>query len=196
MKEVAEQLLEAMRTALEAKKAGKRGNYQGILNKTRQIFDSTMRQASGTFPELKGMIVEAERIQKEGVRINGPVARASTEGASRPINLADAFEFQQKKRQGKLTNPAAAEVTEPKAEPLKQEDSPEAFEVAADPDLIAQLANLTPAKLRDNFGGQEGLRVFARELFNIEQEDEQTDANFQQAVLRRLKALEKPQADV
>lgn len=195
MKEVAEQLLQAMRTALEAKKAGKRGNYQGVLNKTRQIFDSTMRQASGAFPDLKPMIAEAERIQKEGLRINGPVAQMSSEGSSRPINLADAFDFQQKKRQGKLTNPGAA-VDETRPVNTAEEANSQQDEVAVDPDLVSHLASLTPAKLRDYFNGMDGLRVFARELFNLEQEEEQTDANFQQAVLRRLKGLEKPQADV
>lgn len=192
MKEVAEQLLNAMRTALEAKKAGKRGNYQGVLNKTRQIFDTTLRQASGAFPELKPMIAEAERIQKEGSRINRAVATTSTGGVSRSINIAEAFDFQQKKRQGRLTNPAVA-VAEPVA-PEAEVEEVETVQVP-DPDLIAHLGSLTPAKLRDYFGGMDGVRAFARELFHLEQSEGQNETNFLSAVLRRINGLKK-EADV
>lgn len=192
MKEVAEQLLNVMRTALQEKKAGKRGNYQGVLNKARQIFDTTLRQASGAFPELKPLIAEAERIQKEGSRINRAVATTATGGASRSINIADAFDFQQKKRQGRLTNPAVAV-----AEPVSTEAEVEEVETVQvpDPDLIAHLGSLTPAKLRDYFGGMDGVRAFARELFHLEQSEGQNETNFLSAVLRRINGLKK-EADV
>lgn len=192
MKQVAEQLLNVMRTALQEKKAGKRGNYQGVLNKTRQIFDTTLRQASGAFPELKPLIAEAERIQKEGSRINRTVATTATGGASRSINIADAFDFQQKKRQGRLTNPAVAV-----AEPVSTEAEVEEVETVQvpDPDLIAHLGSLTPAKLRDYFGGMDGVRAFARELFHLEQSEGQNETNFLSAVLRRINGLKK-EADV
>lgn len=192
MKEVAEQLLNVMRTALQEKKAGKRGNYQGVLNKARQIFDTTLRQASGAFPELKPLIAEAERIQKEGSRINRAVATTATGGASRSINIAEAFDFQQKKRQGRLTNPAVA-----LAEPVSTEAEVEDVETVQvpDPDLIAHLGSLTPAKLRDYFGGMDGVRAFARELFHLEQSEGQNETNFLSAILRRINGL-KNQADV
>lgn len=192
MKEVAEQLLNVMRTALQEKKAGKRGNYQGVLNKTRQIFDTTLRQASGAFPELKPLIAEAERIQKEGSRINRAVATTATGGTSRSINIAEAFDFQQKKRQGRLTNPAVAV-----AEPVSTEAEVEEVETVQvpDPDLIAHLGSLTPAKLRDYFGGMDGVRAFARELFHLEQSEGQNETNFLSAVLRRINGLKK-EADV
>lgn len=192
MKQVAEQLLNVMRTALQEKKAGKRGNYQGVLNKTRQIFDTTLRQASGAFPELKPLIAEAERIQKEGSRINRAVATTAAGGASRSINIAEAFDFQQKKRQGRLTNPAVAVV-----EPVSTEAEVEEVETAQvpDPDLISHLGSLTPAKLRDYFGGMDGVRAFARELFHLEQSEGQNETNFLSAVLRRINGLKK-EADV
>lgn len=192
MKQVAEQLLNVMRTALQEKKAGKRGNYQGVLNKTRQIFDTTLRQASGAFPELKPLIAEAERIQKEGSRINRAVAPTSTGGVSRSINIAEAFDFQQKKRQGRLTSPAVA-VAEPVA-PEAEVEEDETVQVP-DPDLIAHLGSLTPAKLRDYFGGMDGVRAFARELFQLEQSEGQNETNFLSAVLRRINGLKK-EADV
>lgn len=194
MKEVAEQLLVAMRTALQEKKAGKRGNYQGVLNKARQIFDTTLRQASGAFPELKPLIAEAERIQKEGSRINRAVATTATGGVSRSINIAEAFDFQQKKRQGRLTNPAVA-VAESQPINTTEESDTQESEAAVDPDFIAHLGSLTPAKLRDYFGGMDGVRGFARELFHLEQSEGQNETNFLSAVLRRINGLKK-EADV
>lgn len=194
MKEVAEQLLNVMRTALQEKKAGKRGNYQGVLNKTRQIFDTTLRQASGAFPELKPLIAEAERIQKEGSRINRAVATTATGGVSRSINIAEAFDFQQKKRQGRLTNPAVA-VAESQPINTTEESDTQESEAAVDPDFIAHLGSLTPAKLRDYFGGMDGVRGFARELFHLEQSEGQNETNFLSAVLRRINGLKK-EADV
>ena len=192
MKEVAEQLLNVMRTALQEKKAGKRGNYQGVLNKARQIFDTTLRQASGAFPELKPLIAEAERIQKEGSRINRAVATTAAGGTSRSINIAEAFDFQQKKRHGRLTNPAVVV-----AEPVSTEAEVEEVETVQvpDPDLIAHLGSLTPAKLRDYFGGMDGVQAFARELFHLEQSEGQNETNFLSAVLRRINGLKK-EADV
>jgi hypothetical protein len=192
MKEVGEQLLNVMRTALEAKRAGKRGNYQGVLNNTRHIFDTTLRQASGAFPDLKPMIVEAQRIQTEGARINGPAKSAG--GGSRSINLADAFDFQQKKRQAKNLNVAEEEAQPKKKQPtIQEQESDTEIETVQvpDPDLISHLGAMTPAKLRDYFGGMDGARIFAQEMFHLEQGEDQNDTNFLSAVLRRINGLKK-----
>lgn len=178
MKEVAEKLLEVMRLALEKKKSGAAGNFQGVLNQNRQTFDTTFKLWAGRHPELLPLIAEAQRLQMEGARIAAGRSKPVTttaQGRSVPVNVAEAFELQ-KKRAIIRTNVAVNDPNKPIGKPIKKPAVPviPAPEVSATelPNIEAEtvrfLLGMAPAKFRDHFGGVEGLAAFARETFKIE----------------------------
>lgn len=200
MKQVAEQLIEVMKTALEAKKAGQRGNFQGILNQVRQIFDTNIKSASGSDPSLTKYIVEAQRLQIEGARTakgTATTAAPAQEGGSTPIDMAAAFDFQKKRN---LTSAVVAVEPQPRKptevpapDPVAEFPDPT---TAVDPDLLTELAGLTGAKLRERMGGIEGLKVFARELFGLSQDEGETEGKFSNRVLGKIKDLKRNTANV
>lgn len=181
MKEVAEKLLEVMRLALEKKKSGVAGNFQGVLNQNRQTFDTTFKLWAGRHPELLPLIAEAQRLQMEGARIaagrSKPVT-STAQGRSVAVNVAEAFELQ-KKRANFHTSAAVNDPAKPTGKPKVEKPVPPTEPIpapevsAADlPNIEAEtvrfLLDLSPAKFRDHFGGPEGLAAFARETFKIE----------------------------
>jgi len=181
MKEVAEQLLTIMRLCVEKKKSGQAGNYQGVLNQTRQIFDTTVKLWAGRHPELMPLCSEAQRIQMEGARIpagRGKASSGSQTAKSTPIDMAAAFDFQ-KKRAISRTNVVVSKpaVIEPKAKqfkptpPVQPIPEPEVSAAELPPieeETVRFLLNLSPAKFRDRFGGVDGLAAFGRETFHID----------------------------
>ena len=176
MKEVAEQMLSTMRLALEKKKSGAAGNFQGVLNQTRQTFDTTFKLWAGRHPEPLPLIAEAQRIQMEGARIaagRGKPATSTAQGRSVAVNVAEAFELQ-KKRAITRTNAVASEPVKPAVKPAPPVQPIPVPEVSAaelpniEAETVRFLLDLSPAKFRDHFGGPEGLAAFGRETFKIE----------------------------
>ena len=182
MKEVAEKMLDAMRLALEKKKAGAPGNHQGILNNMRRIFETTVKMQAGRDTRLLALIAQAVAMQTEGARTFPGTARktAATVTTSRKVDMAMAFEVQKKRAQAKSA--AVADKTAA-PDPKKKAPAP-AVEVPADEpahvvdmDLIQSLLSTTPAKFRDRFGGLDGLKSFGKDLFGMgfEGEDDYTE---------------------
>jgi hypothetical protein len=195
MKQVAEQLLDTMRTALAAKQAGEPGNHQGILNQIRSIFDTAIKSASASNVELRPMIVEAQRIQAEGARISGAIATTTDRRPSMRGNRLDmkaAFEFQKKKQEGKSSaveaKPAKVEKAAP---PPRPEPEPEPI-VSGDTSLLTELAAMTNKKITEHFGSIEAVAAFARELAQVERLEDETDIKF----LNRVRGAIKNLADV
>lgn len=198
MIEVAEKLIEAMEAAIEGKRAGLPGNYQGILNKIRNLFETTFAEASGQNPALTPYISKARHLQLEGSRLASRSSRKEKGIATAPVgykvSLADAFEYQKKSR---LNRNAVEDAPTPKATTAPQqvrESEPEQVAVepegqeeeVVDTDLAASLAKMKAADFRAHFGGMEGIRAFAKEVYGMEQ-GEETDSRFITLLKAKLK---------
>ena len=190
MRDVAQKLLETMELALSKKKTGAGGNFQGILNMGRNIFDTTIKQASGKYHDLTPLIVRAQRLQVEGARVTGKVGKTAADAApSRQVNMAAAFDFQKKRNR---TSAPAVEEREPR--PLvHQAPTSEVTAIdsedALDLDLVRELLSLSGPKLIARMGSIEAVAVFAKELFGLERDPDLTDIQFINRVKTGLRAL-------
>lgn len=196
MRDVAGKLIELMELALEKKKAGAPGNFQGVINQAHTILETAVRASAGADPVLLSAIKRGTDIRLEAVRVTGQTKTQIGDAApSRSVNLAAAFDFQKKRRTGSPVVVAAPSGPEklketpeaPSFEP--QVVAPEVAVETVDPDLLAELAALSNPKLVERFGGVAGVEVFARELFGYEREAEQSETKFLNQVRSRLKAL-------
>jgi hypothetical protein len=192
-------LLEFMQHCVNEKKAGTQGNFQGLLNQCRQIFDTTFKNYAGRYPELLQKIAEAQRLQMEGQRIVAAASVAANEAGEqrkgpKAVNMADAF-AQQKKRS---IHPAAGvkppRKVQPKPDVEISEGSPEG-EVeenrVLDGALANELLNLPPAAFRDKLGGAEGLEAFASELFGLHFESGTKNPEIVRAVKDKIRRIVK-----
>jgi len=140
MKQVAEQLLAAMETALEAKRAGKPGNWQGVINNTRKVFDTTIKGESARDRSILPLVERARKIQGEASRLSANNSRAG--GGHIRIDMKAAFSKQ----------------PQPEIEPELPENA----------DMMATIANMTQKALLEHFGSIESVRVFAKETFGLD----------------------------
>lgn len=210
MREVAEKLIEAMAMALEGKKAGAPGNFEGIINQTMRTLETAVQASSGNDPALRGMIARAKKIQLEAARTVTGASKRVSSGADPGgrVSLAGAFEFQ-KKRPSMTTPPVVAapevkvndtEGTEPgglvsvpggEEEPAAVSLPAGEVDGGADLTLVRSLAGMKVQELVANFGGMEGLRVFAFEMFKASQRDGEPDSRFVGRVRGLLKQMAK-----
>lgn len=189
MKEIAQHLLVVMREALEKKRSGAQGNFQGILNQCKVIFETTIRLQAGTDKEIQPLIAEAQALQIAGQRITPRVGTIKTAAdapsRSSQVDMAAAFEFQKKRvrgRKGAVAGKPRPIRTVPAIQPIIETDTAEKDSgERIDPELVKALLDLRPAEFRDRFGGVDGLRAFARETFGLEFDDA---ANYSRIVLQ------------
>lgn len=201
MRDVAAKLIEVMEVALQKKKAGAPGNFQGVINQAHAILETAVRASAGTDPVLLAAIKRGTDIRLEAIRVTGQTkTRTGETTPSRQVNVAAAFDFQKKRKTG---SPVVAGVPSGPEPENKTQDpvlsfeprviAPEVTVETLDPDLLADLASLSNPKLVDRFGGVQGVEVFARELFNYEREEGLSDTKFLNQVRSRLKALKADQ---
>jgi hypothetical protein len=198
MKEIAEHLIEVMQECVAKRKAGAPGNFQGVLNQLRGVFDTAIKLNAGRDRSLLPLIAKAQELQLEGQRVNPNAARtASTEkkSASAPINMAAAFEFQKKRANSR---PGAVVIETPTAPVKTPAPVPVVAEPPAGPDIesdtVRFLLDLPPAKFRDHFGGAPGLAVFAKETFDHAFDLESDDyAKMVRVLKEKLTALLPPE---
>lgn len=169
---LAQALLDVMKQAAETKPKG----HVGVVNKLRDIFDTTIRQIAGGDLDLQRMIGEARSIQVAVYRRRTSDAQVASERRHKQIVIEG----------GK------AQVVAPAIETVEEAEGPDpvATEVA-DGDL-ADLLDLSPAKFRDHFGGVPGLKVFAAETFGIQFDETEDDYK---AVVQTLKETIKAKID-
>lgn len=148
-----------MEDALFEKQAGSPGNWQGVINHTRKIFDTTIKAESARDRSILPLVDRARQIQNEASRITGNRSRA--EGGHVRIDMAAAF----------------AKQPQPEVE---VEMSAEEVQAA---DLMATIAGMSQKALLEHFGTIESVRVFAKETFGLDfSEDEK-----ERVILRAVK---------
>lgn len=172
-------MLAAMQLAIEKKAAGLPGSFQGIVNQTKTIFDTSFRLHAGRDPEMKELIAEAQRLFTEANRTPHLVATTANKrqpgATSRPIDMAAAFEFQ--KKRGRRKKDAAVNNPTPEITiPVEVSTTPAS---KIDPELADSLSRMAPAFMRDHFGGIDGLRTFASTALGLQFED---GANYSEMV--------------
>jgi hypothetical protein len=129
------------------------------------------------------MIVKAQNLRHEVSRIHaGSVVKASGPTSGGEIDMAAAFDLQRAKKKLGPGHVAMASVIKGSSETIEiknevppTEEKPEEVEVpdVEDPDsnLLSTLAGLSPAELKDHFGGMDGLKGFCYEVFAKEWEE-------------------------